>query len=35
MSADHPSNEAVMLEGFDGGVSVRSVHDPSTATTTR
>jgi CubicO group peptidase (beta-lactamase class C family) len=29
----HPSNQAVMLEGFDAGVSFRSVHDPNTATT--
>jgi hypothetical protein len=25
----HESNDAVMLEGFDAGVSFRSVHDPA------
>ena len=29
----HPSSEIVMLEGYDAGVSFRSVHDPATATT--
>jgi CubicO group peptidase (beta-lactamase class C family) len=29
----HPSAETVILEGFDAGVSFRSVHDPNTATT--
>ncbi len=29
----HPTGPAVMLEGYDAGVSFRSVHDPTTATT--
>jgi CubicO group peptidase (beta-lactamase class C family) len=29
----HRSSDAVMLEGYDAGVSFRSVHDPRTATT--
>ncbi|MEO8477714.1 MAG: serine hydrolase domain-containing protein [Actinomycetota bacterium] len=29
----HPSSDMVMLEGYDAGVSFRSVHDPATTTT--
>jgi CubicO group peptidase (beta-lactamase class C family) len=29
----HPTGDVVMLEGFDAGVSFRSVHDPATGTT--
>jgi CubicO group peptidase (beta-lactamase class C family) len=29
----HPSSDTVMLEGFDAGVSFRSVHDPAANTT--
>ena len=29
----HPTGEAVILEGFDAGVSFRSVHDPRTGIT--
>ena len=29
----HPSGSAVAMEGYDAGVSFRSVHDPATATT--
>jgi CubicO group peptidase (beta-lactamase class C family) len=29
----HPTSEAVILEGFDAGVSFRSVHDPQTGIT--
>ena len=29
----HPTGPAVMLEGYDAGVSFRSVHDPTTAAT--
>jgi CubicO group peptidase (beta-lactamase class C family) len=29
----HPSSEAVILEGFDAGVSFRSVHNPQTGIT--
>jgi CubicO group peptidase (beta-lactamase class C family) len=29
----HPSTETVILEGYDAGVSFRSLHDPTTGTT--
>jgi hypothetical protein len=29
----HPTGESAILEGYDAGVSCRSVHDPVTGTT--